>query len=211
MLSSLELLRQLEDGEIVPPTNERKVYSVFEIMQGNNHELKDHIISIQTVYNYWNEKVSHGRANMGWRTVDGKTTYHEDLTPEQEKILLNDKHNYWPGFKTKPRCVKNCITYQDCNCWPWRGIVLVKEDGHYHTEINTEISPIPQEPYIRCADCYHTAHYHYRTSYELSENPYRFKERINKAELKRMCKKCIEEKRPLTCMIFCYSYNFPGC
>ena len=56
MLASLELLRQLEDGEIVPPVKTKKVYSVCEIMKGHNKDLKERVRHIQALHDYWNER-----------------------------------------------------------------------------------------------------------------------------------------------------------
>jgi hypothetical protein len=196
MLASLELLRQLEDGEIVPPVKKKKVYSVCEIMKGHNKDLKERVRHIQALHDYWNERISYKRSNMHWRTVDGNTTYHEDLLPEQRAELLKDKYEYFPGFKTRRRCVLDCVTYYDCKCHPWYGIVLT-EDG---TEVNTELSPIPEEPYTRCADCYHKASAEYRYTFY-----------TNISEEKRMCKRCIEVKKPLRCMVLTGGYDFPGC
>jgi hypothetical protein len=186
----------LEDGEIVPSTKKRNVYSVCEIMKAHNKDLKERVLNIQALHDYWNERISYKRSNMCWRTVDGKTTYHEDLLPEQRAELLKDKYEYFSGFKTKQRCVLDCVTYYDCKCHPWYGIVLT-EDG---TEVNTELSPIPEEPYTRCADCYHKASAEYRYTFY-----------TNIREEKRMCKKCIEEKKPLRCMVLTGGYDFPGC
>jgi len=196
MLASLELLRQLEDGEIIPPVKKKKVYSVCEIMKGDNKDLKQRVLNIQALHDYWNERISYKRSNMCWRTVDGNTTYHEDLLPEQRAELLKHKYEYFPGFKTRRRCVLDCVTYYDCKCHPWYGIVLT-EDG---TEVNTELSPVPEEPYKRCADCYHKASAEYRYTFY-----------TNISEEKRMCKKCIEEKKPLRCMVLTGGYDFPGC
>ena len=193
---SLELLRSLDETFPTKEKKQIKAYSVCEIMKGDNKDLKARVLNIQVLHDYWNENISNRRANMSWRTVDGKTSYHEDLLPEQTAQLLKEKYEYWPGFKKNQRCVLDCVTYYDCKCHPWYGIVLTDQG----TEVNTELSPVPEEPYTKCADCYDKASAEYRnTSY------------TNTSGEKRMCKKCIEQNKPLRCMVLTGGYDFPGC
>ena len=196
-LQWLDVLRDEEENGYIP---QKKLYmSVCELMQGNGkRDLKDRIVNVQDRHNSWNEYIDYTRENMAYSIVNGIQSYSYTPTPEQEEVLRKKRTAWWNSnwnANVQPRCVLDCLTFRDCKCHPWYGIVLT-ENG---TEINTDISPIPTEEYVPCIDCFDKA-----------ESEYYVSSYSNKSELKRMCKKCIKNKRPLRCMVFGFRHSFKG-